>query len=231
VRHRPRHATLRRRKAAKSTDRHFVSLTQVNRQIRQEFRPLYLTKMEFGIDLKDVKTYLNTFYPSARSGIMVNENWYGQLTIAMDNPVSASEKGPKGVDMWPLLNFWVQGHKIELAFGIYENHNYGAKGDCEARDLYRLCGRRVKDQQCSKVNEAWRQLLGKGGIAATRIHREPKDEEPFIHILFKPDYREEWMDQEVSKVPNEWLEQMGFKHMEHFNVKVGIHIGDDENDE
>lgn len=49
----------------RETNRPFWGLTQVCRQMRIEYRPIYMAKQEIGMDLTEIVDYLQTFYPTA----------------------------------------------------------------------------------------------------------------------------------------------------------------------
>lgn len=199
----------------------------VCRQIRAEFRPLYLAKQEFGIDLTESVLYIQTFYPQfAVPSFSAEENArIGNLTIAISNDITAAEKGEKGVDIWPLLDFWANSDRIEAGFGRYSvsRPGYDAIRDGEAKDLYRLFGRRVlPNRRCGRMNQNWRNVLVSKKLAEIRIHRGPRAATPFIHILYQPEHRENWMEMEVSLKPYYWAGHMGFASLEYFELKVGV---------
>lgn len=85
------------------------------------------------------------------------------------------------------------------------------------------------------MNATWRAILRTRSLAAVRVHRKPAPilparlpvravviPRPHIHILFRPDAAESWMDREVSTIPHDWLRDRGFGSMEFFDVKVGV---------
>ncbi|OAL57208.1 hypothetical protein IQ07DRAFT_30385 [Pyrenochaeta sp. DS3sAY3a] len=45
---------------------------------------------------------------------------------------------------------------------------------------------------------------------------------PYIRILFKPEFAEDWMPQVASTAPAWWKTHHGFDQMEHFEVRVGL---------
>ncbi|KAF2623799.1 hypothetical protein BU25DRAFT_375018 [Macroventuria anomochaeta] len=170
----------------------------------------------------------------------------GNLTIAVGDKVKDIEKSADGVDVWPLLDLWANSFKIEAGFGRYMQVHYDATADGEAKDLqvYRLFGRCVQpDRRCSGMNTTWRTILRTRSLAAVRIHRKPASTSttppapqhsarlfgpivpgprPYIHILFRPDTAEPWMNKEVSTIPHDWLKNRGFSGMEYFDVKIGV---------
>ncbi|XPS72900.1 hypothetical protein M3J09_005058 [Ascochyta lentis] len=236
---------------ARETNRPFFGLTQVCHLLRQEFRPLYMQKQEIGMDLVDVVKYLQTFYADAPGQLQslstatdrkVDMPFTGNLTIAVGEKIKEMEKSADGVDVWPLLDLWANSYKIEAGFGRYMQVHYNATADGEAKDLYRLFGRRVqRDRRCSGMNTVWRTILRTRSLAAVKIHRKaistpptlPRQlarglapvvagYRPYIHIMFRRDAAEAWMTKEVSVAPDGWLKARGFGSMEYFDVKVGI---------
>ncbi|KAF2271734.1 uncharacterized protein EI97DRAFT_387204, partial [Westerdykella ornata] len=229
IKYRPRHASLRPRKAEsdkKPSRRPYMGLTQVCRQIRQEYRPLYLREQPIGLDMVDLNPYLKAFYPITDSDGMVSKSDYSMrsVTVALNYHISSLEKCKKGIDLWPMLNIWANAYRLEAGFGRYSHHGYQSELDGEAKDMYRLFGRRVlEDRSCTALVVAWRDLLREGKLAAVRVHRAwKKNEGPYIEILFKPEHKESWMDAEVSEPPEDWLNKYGFTEMEYFNIKVGV---------
>ncbi|KAF2475578.1 uncharacterized protein BDR25DRAFT_382647 [Lindgomyces ingoldianus] len=219
--HLPRRATLRRRQKPRPSSRSWVGLTQVCSQIRHEYRPIYLLSQEVGLDLTNTQEYLDTFY---HASLGLPEDRVGNVTIAVGDVVQEAEKVEKGINIRPLLDMWANSHRIEAGFGRYMRVSYVPEVDGEAKDLYRLFGRQVlENRKCSVMNRMWRKVLREGQLAAVRIHRKPKDgTDPFLHILFKPEFGPEWMRGDGRGVPESWLEQFGFDQMEHFDVKVGV---------
>ncbi|ORX93932.1 hypothetical protein BCR34DRAFT_230087 [Clohesyomyces aquaticus] len=223
--HLPRRASLRRRKKTSPSHRPWVGLTQVSSQIRREYHPLYLLSQEIGLDLVDTQKYLDTFYPP---DITNTASHVGNVTIAVADNVQELEKGEKGVNIWPLLDMWANSHRIEAGFGRYYRNRYVPEVDGEAKDLYRLFGRKVMEgRKCSSMNRLWRHILREKQLAEVRIHRKPANNAaPFLQILFKPEYKQDWMVDDglapTSQVPKEWKVNHGFGRMEHFGIKVGV---------
>ncbi|KAF1837629.1 hypothetical protein BDW02DRAFT_106444 [Decorospora gaudefroyi] len=167
----------------RGTNRPFWGLTQVCQQIRQEFRPIYLKKQEIGMDLTQIVDYLQTFYPSApeetaklappgeRTGDMP---FHGNLTIAVGDKPNNLEQATEGIDVFPLLDIWANSFKIEAGFGRYLKVNYVPETDGEAKDLYRLFGRRVlRNRTCSAMNSMWRTILRNHVLESVCVHRKP----------------------------------------------------------
>lgn len=78
--------------------RGYYGLTQVSRQIRQEFRDLYLRDRSISVHIRDAQDYLEAIYPSEkvdRNGIIV---W---LTIRTDNERRGKYDTP--IEIRPLL--------------------------------------------------------------------------------------------------------------------------------
>ncbi|KAH6621838.1 hypothetical protein C7974DRAFT_425601 [Boeremia exigua] len=242
---------------ARETNRPFFGLTQVCRQLRQEFRPLYMQSQEIGMDLVEVASYLSTFYPGVADHLKVLSTsgdrkidmpFTGNMTIAVGDRVKQIERSADGIDVGPLLDVWANSFKIEAGFGRYMQVHYDATSDGEAKDLYRLFGRRVQqDRRCSVMNYLWRNILRTRSLASVHIHRRPAapapayfpvsssqtvrfrplhmvsvEPRPYIHVLFKPECAETWMTKLDSQIPYGWLAAHGFDAMEYFDVKVGV---------
>jgi hypothetical protein len=129
---------------ARETNRPFWGLTQVCRQLRTEFRPIYLQKQEIGMDLTEIVQYLQTFYSDASTEFAkLNHGrqrgkdmpFTGNLTIAVSDKPLELEKSPNGVEVIPLLDLWANSFKIEAGFGRYLQANYVPQTDGEAKDL------------------------------------------------------------------------------------------------
>jgi hypothetical protein len=129
---------------SRETNRPFVGLTQVCKQIRQEFRPIYLAKQEIGMDITEIIAYLDIFYPGASETIAalpvpgtrtVDAPFTGNLTIAIGDKPTAAERVAEGVEVFPLLNTWANSLKIEAGFGRYQKARYVPETDGEAKDL------------------------------------------------------------------------------------------------
>lgn len=127
----------------RETNRPYWGLTQVNSQIRQEFRPLYMHKQEIGMDVNDIVKYLQTFYstaPAEFAKLMPGSRrrdmpFNGNLTIAVGDKITVSERSNGGVEVVPLLDIWANSVKIEAGFGRYQRHYYRPEVDGEAKDL------------------------------------------------------------------------------------------------
>src|SRR5690242_3738836 len=128
----------------RDTNRPFFGLTQVCRLLRQEFRPIQMQRQEIGMDLVDVETYLNTFYPDATAQLealttsedrKVDMPYTGNMTIAVGDKIKQIEKSADGIDILPLLDVWANSFKIEAGFGRYMQVHYDATADGEAKDL------------------------------------------------------------------------------------------------
>ncbi|KAH7093509.1 hypothetical protein FB567DRAFT_462216 [Paraphoma chrysanthemicola] len=238
----------RKESVPRETNRPFWGLTQVCRQIRTEYRPMYLAKQEIGMDLTEVVRYLQTFYFNAPDEFLkldlsgqrtADMPFNGNLTIAVGDKPSLSEQAAFGIEVIPLLDLWANSFKIEAGFGRYLRKDYMPQIDGEAKDLYRLFGRRVmRNRQCSGMNNMWRTILRTRLLASVTLHRMPATQtmsvaaltaaglapQPYIHILFRPECAEPWMTQFVSEIPKDpdWLTLRGFGNMEFFDVKVGV---------
>ncbi|PZC90216.1 hypothetical protein A1F95_09712 [Pyrenophora tritici-repentis] len=237
---------------SRETNRPFWGLTQVCQQLRKEFHPIYMSKQEIGMDLTEIVQYLKTFYPTAPEELdklatpgerKVEAPFVGNITIAVGDKPNDIERSKEGVEVVHLLDIWANSFKIETGFGRYLKANYVPQIDGEAKDLYRLFGRRVlRDQSCSAMNNLWRTILRTRALASVRLHRKPPvvanvmrttglpalappvEVKPYIHIVFKEEFAEHWMKAYNSFIPYkiEWLMARGFDSMEHFDVKVGV---------
>ncbi|KAF2832727.1 hypothetical protein CC86DRAFT_341404 [Ophiobolus disseminans] len=168
----------------RDTNRPFFGLTQVCRQLRAEFRPIFLAKQEVGMDLTEVVQYLKTFYfdaPSQYDRLFEEEGrrsndmpFNGNLTIAVGEKPLELEKNKHGIEVIPLLDLWANSWKIEAGFGRYSKKDYQPRADGEAKDLYRLFGRRVlRNRTCSAMNSIWRSILRTRSLASVTLHRKP----------------------------------------------------------
>jgi hypothetical protein len=270
----------------KEPHRPFHALTQVCRQIRAEYRPIYMVAQEVGIDLVYIVKFIASFYPPetqilSASGELTtvaatthptlepsptgpSTPFRGNLTVALSSTLKPCETGPLGTDILPLLDVWANSERIEAGFGRYHdpNHdrgNYRPETDGEAKDLYRLFGRKVEaGRKCGRMNLNWRKILRGRWLAEVRVVRQPNVglstaaqptpggprsptarvprilhngffvtpyvpdlPRPFLHVLFKQDFKEPWMTSEDAEIPEGWLEDHGFANMEHFFFKVG----------
>ncbi|CBY01485.1 hypothetical protein LEMA_P002720.1 [Plenodomus lingam JN3] len=244
---------------SRESHRPFFGLTQVCKAIRQEFRPIYLRYQEIGMDLTEIVKYLRTFYADAPQklatiaapGVRKQDLSYtGNLTIAVSDRPNMMERGAHGIDIFPLLDIWANSWKIEAGFGRYMKARYYPEADGEAKDLYRLFGRRVlPTRSCSDMNTLWRTILRTRAVAAVFVHRAPTSPlalstEPtralpqlaqrraaqhplagngaYIHIVFKKDTAEPWMTSFESDIPTGWLADRGFYNMDFFEMRVGV---------
>lgn len=232
LKHLPKRATLRPRPQPtnpfRRSRRPYVGLTQVCRQIRAEYHPWYMGKLDVAMDLTEINDYFETFYPiTGKKRDASNDDLIGNVTIALNYIMSPQEKDPKGVDIWPVLDCWANYYRIELGLGRYGDAGYYSEVDGEAKDVYRLVCRTIyPGKVVGPVNQYWRDILREQKLAAVRIHRAPAAPDvPYFHILFKQECKEAWMTQEVSDPPADWLERHGFDDMEYFGVKVGAVSG------
>jgi hypothetical protein len=128
----------------RETNRPFWGLTQVCRQVRDEFRPIYMQKQEIGMDLTEIVLYLQTFYPetSAEFAKLITGGIHGpdlpfngNLTIAVGEKPIYLERSKNGIEVIPLLDLWANSWKIEAGFGRYLRAHYLPQTDGEAKDL------------------------------------------------------------------------------------------------
>jgi hypothetical protein len=128
----------------RETNRPFWGLTQVCRQMRNEFRPIYLQKQEIGMDLTEIVQYLQTFYPDTPAeftklntgGVRGKDMPFnGNLTIAVGDKPIELERSADGVEVIPLLDLWANSFRIEAGFGRYLKNDYVPQTDGEAKDL------------------------------------------------------------------------------------------------
>lgn len=129
---------------SRETNRPFFGLTQVCRQLRAEYRPLYMQKQEVGMDLGGLMKYLDTYYYGASQHLnalsgskdrKIDMPFFGNLTIAIGENISKDERAANGVDVWPFLSIWANSYKVEAGFGRYVQGTYDRTGDGEAKDL------------------------------------------------------------------------------------------------
>jgi hypothetical protein len=139
-----RSAKVKAKTELRETNRPFWGLTQVCRQLRTEYRPIYMAKQEIGMDLTEIVDYLQTFYSTATNvvsqlgppGERQNDApFVGNLTIAVGDKVNDLERAADGIEVFPLLDIWANSLKIEAGFGRYLKANYVPETDGEAKDL------------------------------------------------------------------------------------------------
>lgn len=131
------------RGAPKETHRPFVSLTQINQQIRREFYTTYMSRQEIGMDLTDCSKYIHTFFnpeqpmcwQGAPDSTGKNMPFQGNLTIAVSRQVLPVEKKQGWIDALPLLSTWANSVHIEAGFGRYSAAGYVPQRDGESKDL------------------------------------------------------------------------------------------------
>ena len=90
----------------------FLALTQVCRQIRQEYLPMYREKSEVWIQLEDVDKYLVTFYPSKDPTVI--KDYCGNLVIRTETGSSMyqTEISETTTDTLPLIKLCYAAPKI-----------------------------------------------------------------------------------------------------------------------
>jgi hypothetical protein len=113
-------------------------MTQVCRQLRSEFMPIFMAKHEVGIDLNNVDRYLRTFYDyndlTDAQKLAREMPFKGNLTIALNSVVKPVEY--RGVEVVELLVLWACSVKMEAGFGRYSHITYNPHTDGEAKDMY-----------------------------------------------------------------------------------------------
>lgn len=133
----------------RETNRPFWGLTQASRQLRWEFRPLYLTNQEIGIDLANIPRYIKAFYLSAEKELATigpsgeresTLSFAGHVTVAVGDTATKEERGPKGIEVLPLIEVWANGFSMKVGFGRYGTSGYATDGyqwhgDVETKDL------------------------------------------------------------------------------------------------
>lgn len=95
-----------RRNTTTTTDafwaaRGYYSLTQVSRQTRKEFRPLYLKDRAISVHMRDAQEYLDVIYPTSGSNVIDRGNIVAWLTIRTD--VERRGKYDTPIEIRPLL--------------------------------------------------------------------------------------------------------------------------------
>lgn len=129
--------------APKESNRPFVGLTHVCRQIRKEFYPVYIAHQEIGMDLTNTSKYMETFfnpsvpfcYADNRDPSGKNMPFRGNITIAVAEKILPLEKAVGWIDVLPLLHTWANSAHIEAGFGRYSRRDYRPQVDGEAKDL------------------------------------------------------------------------------------------------
>ncbi|KAI4625973.1 hypothetical protein J4E80_003107 [Alternaria sp. BMP 0032] len=218
----------------RETNRPFWGLTQVCRQLRAEYRPIYMAKQEIGMDLTEIVDYLKTFYPIATDVVSnlgppgersEDAPFVGNLTIAVGDKPNELERAGDGIEVFTLLDIWANSLKIEAGFGRYLKANYVAETDGEAKDLRSLASVRIHRKPAQRDTAPVPAAPAMVALAATLgvvIPATPAVTKPYLHIIFKKESAEPWMTQFESVVPTGWLSKHGFGGMEHFEVKVGV---------
>ncbi|KAI4943323.1 hypothetical protein J4E91_009522 [Alternaria rosae] len=218
----------------RETNRPFWGLTQVCRQLRAEYRPIYMAKQEIGMDLTEIVDYLKTFYPTA-TDIVSNLGppgerdedapFVGNLTIAVGDKPNELERAGEGIEVFSLLDIWANSLKIEAGFGRYLKANYVAETDGEAKDLRSLASVRVHRKPAQRDNASAPAVVALAaalGLVVPAVPAVPAVTKPYLHIIFEKGSAEPWMTQFESVIPTGWLTKHGFGGMEHFEVKVGV---------
>jgi hypothetical protein len=128
----------------RETNRPFWGLTQVCRQLREEYRPIYMANQEIGMDLTSIVSYIQAFYPTAPHEISkfsplgkrkADMPFLGNLTIAIGERANKQERSSEGIEVLPLLEVWANSTKVEAGFGRYIKGAYTPQTDGEAKDL------------------------------------------------------------------------------------------------
>lgn len=180
-----------------------------------------MLRQQTALDLPDLNKYIGTFYPGTDTFPLRRT---GNFAIAIRDKITAAEKRGAGLDLWPLISLWAMCYRVQASFGQYYFRGYDGAQDGEAKNFYRLFCRRVEeDCTLSSCNHAWMDVLAGGKLAAVYVQRDVSTSlDPYIHIIFKPEYKKMWMIGEFSPAPTAWLEEHGFAEMEHFDIEVGI---------
>jgi hypothetical protein len=156
--HRPRRATLRPRTRvdptrrlfygnARSRDntryrrdnRPYAGLTQVCRQLRSDFFPLYHEHQEIALNIRDMNKYVETFFnPSMLTAEQSDPNktdrpYKGNLTIGLGDQITEDEK--EGLEFWPFLVVWANSAMIQAGIGRYSASRHTPRPAGEAEDL------------------------------------------------------------------------------------------------
>ncbi|KAF2792517.1 hypothetical protein K505DRAFT_362831 [Melanomma pulvis-pyrius CBS 109.77] len=109
--------------------RAFFGLTQVNRQIRSEYRPLYLKQNAVYIEVDSIPEYIETFYPMEVSHPDYSTNYGGSITITIAQQYT---NHPIRVDRRILINPF-----LKLIFNN-ENAQCTFSDNADARDLIEI---------------------------------------------------------------------------------------------
>jgi hypothetical protein len=141
---RPAKTKTKTKTEVRETNRPFWGLTQVCRQLRSEYRPIYMAKQEIGMDVTEIVDYLQTFYPTATDVVSnlgppgqrnSDAPFVGNLTIAVGDKPNELERAVDGIEVFSLLDIWANSLKIEAGFGRYLKAHYIPETDGEAKDL------------------------------------------------------------------------------------------------
>lgn len=128
----------------RKTSRPFWGLTQASRQLRYEFRPIYLINQEIGLDLNNISGYFKAFYPSAAKELAKigpsgeresTLSFVGHVTVALGETANKEERGPKGIEVLPLIEVWANGFSMQAGFGRYATSGHQWPVDAETKDL------------------------------------------------------------------------------------------------
>ncbi|EUC44839.1 hypothetical protein COCMIDRAFT_26898 [Bipolaris oryzae ATCC 44560] len=172
----------------RETSRPFWGLTQASRQLRWEFRPLYFINQEIGVDLTNIPGYVNAFYASATRELATigpsgerdsTLSFVGNITVAVRDTAIKEERGPRGIEVLPLLEILMNGFSLQVGFGRFVTSRYSTGGyqwqsDVEIKDLYRLLGHQIRrDYSYTETNERWEEILRCRSLASVRVHRVP----------------------------------------------------------
>lgn len=127
----------------KESNRPFVNLTQVCKQIRKEFYPMFASNQEVGVDLIYIAEYARTFFNPDQPMLYANREdttgknmpFWSNITIAVSDMAYPIQKAPGYIDVLPFLHVWANSCHIQAGFGRYTRRGYIPQADGEAKDL------------------------------------------------------------------------------------------------
>jgi hypothetical protein len=159
----------------------FLHLTQVCRQIRAEFRPIYLSGKVSAMRLADhrLRPYLDAFYPGWNDQDEERGHFIGNILIVeIENDDGDDEWLWTGVCLTPFFEFLAAAPAMHITFQDTST--------CEVQQFIELF--RLKRQWAKYID----------AIDDISLNRQSKllgnDVLPEFHLLFKHDYELSWVD-------------------------------------
>lgn len=140
----PEKKSVAKRYLPAETNRPYVGLTHVCRQLRAEYYPIYMGHQEAGMDFSDSVKFVETFFNPNQAMSFTDRvdsdkgktlPFRGNVTIAISDIILPVERAPGYLDVLPLLMTWANASQIEAGFGRYSRRDYNPSHDGEAKDL------------------------------------------------------------------------------------------------